>query len=692
MKGTAALRGALPNLSPAAGRRTQPVARPSAQAADRAVHVDRVLGEGRIRLGAPAVEGLDAGVDEVEAVEEAGEFGGVAQLQGDAAGPVARHALRAPGRPEVGGPVAERQVAAGRQGVEQAPDHAVRVVAVGHEVQDGEDGQGHRLGQVEGAAHLAGAEDRVDVAQVGVEVGGAPGGVSGQQGAGVREDERVLGCRVVCTALGVVIGTGSEGGAVGKLGAGFVRVSTGSQDEISQIRILTEEAAAYGITIVKWFTLHGYSASHGAQEPALREVIADIERGDYTTLLVTESSRLDRREDLDAQAEILLSIRSAGGDIVSISEPQFGKADFAGRIVTLVAQHANAQKSRTVKTTTYRGMSMIIANGAHHGPLPAFWAIRGERYAKEAYCADPAAVKDIFERVVNRESLLSIARDYDLFPASIKSLVRFAANHSGIEECRYTYDGTTQTWAHTVEPVVDSPLWWRANNVLDANMTDARWNRGGRPVARPVAWISGILACPSCGGKLYYQGGLAKSGNPRTPKLRCGGHAKQRKACGIFTGCDALPVINIIETMFSSDTTPILAFQRVAGNGHELDEMRAEFARIQGRLSVTDDDDELDNLVAKRKALRVDIEHFTVIPDVYDYAETGHRVDQMWTTGDTETRQGMVRAVMRTWGLALFDHDGTWAITIGDAFADTNGAEEIVDLGNGLCFRRKSAA
>ncbi|HEY4004203.1 MAG TPA: recombinase family protein, partial [Pseudonocardia sp.] len=104
---------------------------------------------------------------------------------------------------------------------------------------------------------------------------------------------------------------------MGERGAGFVRVSTGSQDEISQIKILTEESAQRGITIVKWFKLHGYSASHGTQEPALREAIADIQRGDYTTVMVSESSRLDRRDDLDAQAEVLLGIRSAGGDIVS---------------------------------------------------------------------------------------------------------------------------------------------------------------------------------------------------------------------------------------------------------------------------------------------------------------------------------------------------------------------------------------
>ncbi|WP_203703442.1 recombinase family protein, partial [Asanoa iriomotensis] len=199
------------------------------------------------------------------------------------------------------------------------------------------------------------------------------------------------------------------------LGAGFVRVSTGSQDEASQIKVIEGDAVERGVTIVKWFRLHGYSASHGTQEPALREMIADIARGDYSTVIVTESSRLDRRDDLDAQAEILLAIRSAGGDVISISEPQFGRTDFAGRVVTLVAQHANAEKSKTVKRTTYRGIMMIRDNKAHHGPLPAFWATEGVRYAKQAWCEDPAAVVDIYERVASGESLLSVGRAYDLY-------------------------------------------------------------------------------------------------------------------------------------------------------------------------------------------------------------------------------------------------------------------------------------
>jgi hypothetical protein len=383
-----------------------------------------------------------------------------------------------------------------------------------------------------------------------------------------------------------------------------------------------------------------------------------------------------------------------------------GKTDFAGRIVTLVAQHANAEKSRTVKDQTYRGISMVRDNNGHLGALPVFWETRGERYARQAFCTSPAAVAAIYESVAEGESLRSIGRRYadlnggkTVYPHSISKLVRFAANHTGVVECRYTHGGQTETWAHKVTPVVESALWWRANRVLDANMTEFRANKGGRPVASPSNWISGILDCPECGGKLYMVAGVTPAVNhrngkprvqrPRTPKLRCGGTARDRVACGRFKGIDAQPVIDLITGMFASDTTGILAFQRVAGNAHELDALNAGFRKIQARLSATEDDDELDALVAERKAVKARIEGFVIVPDSFDYAPTGQTVAQMWNDGDDTVKRGMVRAVKDSWGMILANHEGQWGIAIGTVGSDGLGnANGIVDLGDGLCFRR----
>ena len=476
------------------------------------------------------------------------------------------------------------------------------------------------------------------------------------------------------------------------LGIGLARVSTGSQDEITQVRDITAGSAERGITLVKIIKLHGYSASHGTQEQALQEIIAGMGRGDWSTLLVTDSSRIDRREDLDEQAAVLLAIRSAGGDVISLTEPNYGKTDFAGRIVTLVAQQANAEKSKTVKNSTYRGISMIRDNNAHHGPLPSFWAVRGERYEKQAYCADREAVRDIYERVANGESFLSIARSYDLYPASVKNLVRFAANHTGVEECRYTHEGVTETWTHEVAPVVDSALWWRANKVLAANMTGSRATRAAVRWHSRLTGLAGSLTAPNAAGSFILNAGKTPAGNPRTPKLRCGGNARERQACGRFKGCDAQLVIDGVTGMFAGDTTDILAFQRVAGNAHELDALNAELRKIQARLSATEDDDELDALVAERKAIKARIEGFVVVPDSFDYAPTGQTVAQMWNDGDDTVKRGMVRAAKKSWGMVLANHGGRWVIDIGTAGSQAGGdAGGIVDLGNGLCFRRQAA-
>ncbi|MBB5082999.1 recombinase family protein [Nonomuraea endophytica] len=472
------------------------------------------------------------------------------------------------------------------------------------------------------------------------------------------------------------------------LAAAFTRVSTGSQDEASQIQAIEAHAQEHGITIVKTFRLRGYSASAGTQEPALRDAIADIQRGEYTTLIVTESSRLDRREDLDVQAEILLAIRAAGGDVVAIAEPEFGRTDFAGRIVTLVAQHANAEKSREVKDTTYRGIMMVRDNRAHHGPLPMFWATKGKRYSRQAYCKDPEAVNDILRRVADGESIASVGRAYGIWAETIKAVLRFAAAHTGVIECSYRHRGVTETWQHTVTPVVDSALWWRANKVLDANKTQARVNVGGRPVARPADWISGVLDCPECDGKLYINAGKLPSGNRRTPKLRCNGKRKQRLACGRFKGCEAQPITSLVEAMFASDTTEILAFQRVAGNAHELDALNASLSKVQARLSVTDDDDELDAMIAERKEIKARIRGFVVVPDSFDYAPTGQTVAQMWSDGDDTVKRGMVLAAKQAWGLTLAHHEGRWEIDLAPVTTESGEDTRIVDLGDGLCFRR----
>lgn len=465
---------------------------------------------------------------------------------------------------------------------------------------------------------------------------------------------------------------------------GFTRVSTGSQDHTTQGEAIH---AAYPDAVI--VSAGVASASKGQQLDEMDKLISRLQPGDR--VIVTDSSRLDRREDLDAQAEVLLRIRREGADVVSMAEPQFGKTDFAGRIVTLVAQEGNAQKSRTVKKQTWRGVQAIIASRSHYGPLPMFWVAEGERYHKQARCTNAASVLDIYEAVADGESLQNVARRYDVWPQQIKNLVKYEANHTGVIRYSYTHDGETAEWTHSVTPIVPSPLWWRANKVLLANATTARANRGGRPVATAANWVSGVFDCPACGGRLFVNAGHTPSGRPRTPKLRCGGQPKTRKACGQFLGMDVAPVVAALDELFASDDTELLAFQRVSGNAHELEEMKATRARLSAALSATDDDDQLDTLVGQRKALSAQISAFELVPDKFDYApvtDGPKTVAELWASSD-QAKRSIVRAVKQALGLEIVDAEVGGPVRWFPAPEMLSGDNAgIVDLGGGICFRR----
>ena len=116
----------------------------------------------------------------------------------------------------------------------------------------------------------------------------------------------------------------------------------------------------------------------------------------------------------------MMAIRKSGATIVSLApgEETFANGDDLGSwVTTLVKQNAkNAEKSRTVKVQTWRGVQSVMNNGAHYGPLPMLWATRGVRYSKQAFCTDAGIVTEIYQAVADGESLQSVGRRYDAWP------------------------------------------------------------------------------------------------------------------------------------------------------------------------------------------------------------------------------------------------------------------------------------
>src|SRR5207253_2640387 len=83
-----------------------------------------------------------------------------------------------------------RQVTARRQAVEQRVDDRGRLFVAADVAQDAQQHERYRFGEVENLG--GGGQDARGVAQIGIHVGGNALGTAGQQGAGVREHDRVV--------------------------------------------------------------------------------------------------------------------------------------------------------------------------------------------------------------------------------------------------------------------------------------------------------------------------------------------------------------------------------------------------------------------------------------------------------------------------------------------------------------------
>jgi hypothetical protein len=92
----------------------------------------------------------------------------------------------------VGDQVRGGEITARRQGGGQGGEDLRRAELVRDEVQDRDQDQRDGLAEVEHLAHHGRGQDGFGIAQVGVDVGGPPFRRRGEQGAGVREHERVV--------------------------------------------------------------------------------------------------------------------------------------------------------------------------------------------------------------------------------------------------------------------------------------------------------------------------------------------------------------------------------------------------------------------------------------------------------------------------------------------------------------------
>jgi DNA invertase Pin-like site-specific DNA recombinase len=437
---------------------------------------------------------------------------------------------------------------------------------------------------------------------------------------------------------------------MGERAARWFRVSTDKQDEKNQHDDVNHHIGSRGYEVARTFTLHAVSAAKGAQEPELAELLADIEAGRYTVVVVAQSSRLDRRDSLDAQIAFAAMVRLAGGRVESVDEPEFGKGDLPGWITTFITMNGNAKFIRDLKANTRRGKDRIRANGALDGRTPWGFISEGPRYDRRLVPTDEAReyVPQIFAQVIGGRSLAQVARWLEregVLPAGIAS-----------EDSERGKSG--QWWPRSVGQIIRNPVYMgqktdshgHTTTTCEALVDAATWTRAGqaldaRPKRGPVlagnrCALSGAVKCWKCGGPLY----RIRDGRGGTYYLRCAGTGAARKSCGA-------PMIRLDVAEALADEVlgglvhPVYEYRVVTGNEAQIDARLAEldFERRQVALRGLSWEDE-DRERARIRAAYELAASAERIPTRRIPADTGVTYGQRWHKLDTNGRADWLRS------------------------------------------------
>lgn len=430
----------------------------------------------------------------------------------------------------------------------------------------------------------------------------------------------------------------------------WLRASSDRQDELNQEQGIDAYIAARGYDPAKTYTARDKSASKNEHLPLLREALADMAAGCINVLVVRNTDRIDRTENL---GQILKLAEASGGRVESVTEPWLADlSGLGGKVMTGVTEWINAEYSRKLSVNVKDAQARLRLLGSYaHGEAPYGYQVAALDDGRKTLVHVPGeaeAVKMIFALAAEGLSLRKIAKALDA-----AGIIAPGAKGAWPERTigkilqNPVYRGVV---AHRGTAYMTVPGIITASEFLAANQAlRARLRGPGRSGGRP----SGALLKPVCGrcgapmykwAKRYRCAGIGPNGN-----------STQRKGCGntiLIAELDAA----ILEEFLEYDEPQIIE-TRIPGVDH-LDEIAAVQLAVRDLDLMADDYDqrhaELMTELRRLKAL-------PVTPAKITTTVTGRTEGDAFRSMSFEERQTFIGL----WRLEVFapGTDPRWSLT-----------------------------
>lgn len=297
---------------------------------------------------------------------------------------------------------------------------------------------------------------------------------------------------------------------------GYVRVSTGKQDELSpdsQAKLLKDYAKSHGYVVSKIFYEVGISGRKADKRPEFQKMIGLAKASDHPAdaILVWKYSRFARNQEESIVYKSLLK-KKHNVDVISVSEPlvdgPFGS--LIERIIEWMDEYYSVRLSGEVT----RGMREKAERGGYQARPPLGYKIVSHKEPPVIVPEEAEIVKLIFEKYVHDGmGLFEIAR--------LLNSHNFKTSHGKEFERRSieyilqnpTYCGMVR-WNRTInesKEIRPESEWIIAEGEQPAIISKELFDkaqerykreyrpRGARPASTYKHWLSGIVKCPACG-------------------------------------------------------------------------------------------------------------------------------------------------------------------------------------------------
>lgn len=301
-----------------------------------------------------------------------------------------------------------------------------------------------------------------------------------------------------------------------KYAFGYVRVSTGKQDELSpdsQAKLLKDYAKSHGYVVSKIFYEVGISGRKADKRPEFQKMIGLAKSSDHPAdaILVWKYSRFARNQEESIVYKSLLK-KKHNVDVISVSEPlvdgPFGS--LIERIIEWMDEYYSVRLSGEVT----RGMKEKAERGGYQARPPLGYKIVTHKEPPVIVPEEAEIVKLIFEKYANENlGIFEIAR--------LLNMHNFKTSHGKEFERRSieyilqnpTYCGMIR-WNRTINETneIRPESEWIVTDgehpaIISKELFDKAQERykreyrprGSRPVSTYKHWLSGVVKCPACG-------------------------------------------------------------------------------------------------------------------------------------------------------------------------------------------------